>query len=644
MRVRLRKALLLAITLACAPLCLAARWQSVSRPLPSDTSPSSASIPDLILALGARGEDDWLAKAELATRGAPAIAALLDRLRADPPGYLTQISTGDARPPGALVYIGAAARPAVVRRLSEIVNAPASPGGRAFNDEAMALLDVLGRMGPDSVPFLLDLAERPGSLRVPALAEIRRMGYQPEIRLALSFPPVDQAALARMMSASMPRLLSLMRAMRTAYDTASLDAAYLVARFGNAGENREAVSNLRGKQDQLAKDLTTHGGWLPRLGQSLQVLVALRSPEAAGPLVDVWASKRGKIDYDTLQIAIGLHDLGDVRYREPLIAALTCAERTCSSERFHALHLAGTSNDLTLVPYLIDILEDREPASSPFPELEAEQVKTMGDAAHQVLSFLTLQDSGAETAAWRKWWESNRESNWQDVARRVIEQRVAQSRAASPGTMNRWMTDALASADPVVLPFVDAYLVRDDIDPTVRQQDEGRPTGSSNGNRMRTPAVVRLLAALNRNGVAAARPRLYRCLKANDFRIRQWAALEVSCFDRPAALDTLARDLPSRDAWICVHAADTLLWLGDARPIPTLIKRLGTPDPPGLDVARFGSPETSGRDAACLLLHKYTTAPLRCESRSTAERTAVTEAWQRWWQANEKSFRVRRAP
>ncbi len=644
MRTRLQKALLFGVALACAMSWLATATDSAPRRQTPDTFPGSASIPDLIRTLGARGEDDWLAKAELARRGAPAIAALLDRVRTDPPGYLTQISTGDPRPPGALEYIGAAARPAVVRRLSEIVNPPAAPSGRAFNDEAMALLDVLGRMGPGSVPFLLDLAERPGSFRAPALAEVRRMGYQPEIRLALSFPPVD-TAFTRTMTASMPRLVALMRtAGASAYQTQWLDAAYLVGRYGNAGERREAVTNLLEKQNTLARDYAAASGWLPRFTPMLQTLVALRATEAADAVAQAWSAKRGTVDYDSMSIAIALHELGDIRYREPLIAALTCAEHRCLIERFHALHLAAISNDLALVPYLIDILEDREPASSPFPEFEAEQVKTMGDAAHQALCFLTLQDVGPEEASWRRWWESNRESRWEDVARRWVEQRVGQSRGASSGTMNRWMTDALASADPVVLPFVDAYLARNDIDPTLRERDEGRPTGSSDGNRMRTPAVVRLLAALNRDGVLAARPRLYRCLKATDFRIRQWAALEVSSFDRPAALDALVRDLPSPDAWVCVHAADTLLWLGDARPIPSLIGRLGTPDPPGLDVARFGSPETSGRDAACRLLHRYTTAALRCESRSAAERTAITEAWQRWWQANEKSFRVMRAP
>ncbi len=608
---------------------LASAWLSPGaseptvRPQTLETFPRSATIPELIESLRSIREEHWIAQAELANRGTPAIEALLDLLHEHPFLYVVAMpGRDDSIAPEALAYIGSAARPAIVRRLSALLDRVEPTTGVERNlYEASSLLHILGGMGADSVPAILDVAERSREpLRGAALQELGNMAYEPPIGDAFLAARKDAAAFSRTISPLLPRLRALMRVPRPDQDASLAANAWLVARFGTEADRHDAIARLL-EAVRPAADAR----WMP-LDPALETLARLRAPQAAPRLMDAWLSRERRVDPETITIAMSLYRLGDVRYREPLVALLT---RPYGNNWSSAVQLAAASHDLALVPALIDLLDDRAPAPSPFGWTGIETPRSAAGVAWQALRLLTMEELGPDLTVWRDWWQANEQSRWEDVVRQRIGERVAGSASAPAWMMNRWMADAFSAADALVLPLVDAYLARPEIDPMVIGPDERRLARVVEGNRRHIPIVVRLLAALDQNGVAAARPRLHRCLEARNWRIRQWAALPVSFFDRPAAVASLARDLAAADPWVSVNAAEILSWVGDARGIPVLIERLGSAD-------------VESGDAACRVLHRYTIAPLRCQSTSPAERTSAVEAWRQWWRANADTFTVRR--
>ena len=75
-------------------------------------------------------------------------------------------------------------------------------------------------------------------------------------------------------------------------------------------------------------------------------------------------------------------------------------------------------------------------------------------------------------------------------------------------------------------------------------------------------------------GALAARALLSQCSTSKDFVLREPCPLAVAVFDRPAALDLLLRRSKDANPDTVAQAAQSLVQLGDARGIPTLIENL----------------------------------------------------------------------
>ena len=108
-----------------------------------------------------------------------------------------------------------------------------------------------------------------------------------------------------------------------------------------------------------------------------------------------------------------------------------------------------------------------------------------------------------------------------------------------------------------------------------------------------------------------------------------FGALALAAYDRPRAIEQLAKEANAPSAWHRTRAAEFLLQLGDKRGIPARLETLN-------------SAQEAGRVFACRDLRVYTQQPLPCDARAEMPERAVNAAgWGTWWQANERSFRVK---
>jgi hypothetical protein len=133
---------------------------------------------------------------------------------------------------------------------------------------------------------------------------------------------------------------------------------------------------------------------------------------------------------------------------------------------------------------------------------------------------------------------------------------------------------------------------------------------------------------MTQRSLPGALQRLELCLTAASPDVRMFGALALSAYDRPRAIEALAREADGGEAWQRGRASEFLLQLGDRRGMPARLDALD------------GSDDT--RLFACRDLRVYSQLPLPCDpSAGPAERAAESAAWRAWWNTNGSTFRVR---
>ena len=146
---------------------------------------------------------------------------------------------------------------------------------------------------------------------------------------------------------------------------------------------------------------------------------------------------------------------------------------------------------------------------------------------------------------------------------------------------------------------------------------------------MHGPRIVTLLLDLTMRRIPGALQRLTACLTAADPEVRMFGSLALAAFDRPRAIERLAIEAKSPDAWHRNRASAFLLQLGDSRGIPARLETLA-------------SDQEATRMFACRDVRVYTQQPLPCDASASASDRAVTlRAWQAWWQRAQRTFRVK---
>jgi HEAT repeat protein len=186
-----------------------------------------------------------------------------------------------------------------------------------------------------------------------------------------------------------------------------------------------------------------------------------------------------------------------------------------------------------------------------------------------------------------------------------------------------WIDDLDGADGSATFPLIDAYLRRSDLDASTIGGGVGGPAG------IYGPKVVTLLLEMTQRSVPGARARLERCLTAASPDVRMFAALALAAYDKPRAIETLAREANDPEAWHRGRASEFLLQLGDRRGIPARLEA-------------WDSGQEAMRLFACRDLRVYSQLPLPCDaSAAAAERALQASAWRAWWNENGATFRVR---
>jgi hypothetical protein len=292
-----------------------------------------------------------------------------------------------------------------------------------------------------------------------------------------------------------------------------------------------------------------------------------------------------------------------------------------------AIRFARDSHNVSFVPQLIEHLEDRgfngtTTTNSPVGETPIVTRGTLAGDALEALRRLTFEDLGFDKARWRRWLEANTGTGWESLLNQFVQRRLAQLASAEPHIMNGWM-GLLSEADSAtVLPFVEQLLNH----PRLDLSSVGPNEFSGGGG----PApVVLLLLELVHQGASRARTLLYQCSSSKDSTLRDVCPFAVAVFDRPAALDSLVRRLKDADSRTVSKAAESLVQLGDARGVPTLIENLMASD--GLSAW-----------SNCLTLQRYTQEDIPCDPEApVAARLEIYQKWRQWWQGQRGNFAVK---
>ena len=249
-------------------------------------------------------------------------ASLAAPAREGSPGPPRGVVVSDARP-GQTWRDG---YPAIADRATAIVKIADYRSGH----DALALIKVLGSMGPVAAPALLQIAEasRVPFVTVTALDEIVRL--EPRTRWLDQLPsswlfwrPADARLddLQRELTPLLPRVRKLMERAVAEWKpqggSPQRPAAYLLARWGT-GEAR-----TRGRQ--VLEDLARSNEPFHYNLESVRMLYALEAPQTASLIRRAAARIPYANHFDgqyLLRMAVGLHQLGDRDYVPMLSEAL----------------------------------------------------------------------------------------------------------------------------------------------------------------------------------------------------------------------------------------------------------------------------------------------------------------------------------
>lgn len=308
-------------------------------------------------------------------------------------------------------------------------------------------------------------------------------------------------------------------------------------------------------------------------------------------------------------MAIALHQLGDRDYAPLLSVALRDPQPYV---RMDAARFVGVSAEISHVALLLPLLGDQAEWSG----------RTVAHVALESLQRLTLEQFGAEPKAWRTWFDANRDVSRDWLVVRRIKEYLADARQVPIEQATGWMHQFDGSDGAALLPLIDAYLDRPDL-------NESTIGGGTGPIGMHGPRIVPLLLDLTMRQVPGAVQRLTICLRAAAPDVRTYGSLALSAFDRPRAVERLAIEAKAPEAWHRSRASEFLLQLGDKRGIPGRLEGLA-------------NDQEAARLFACRDLRVYTQEPLPCDARASAsDRATNASAWQAWWERAQPTFRVK---
>jgi hypothetical protein len=554
-------------------------------------------------------ETEWVATARLQAVADAAIPLLLQPARIQSGAHDRWTAQMLA-----LAKLGEPAIPPIATRLATILG---GTDPAALRGAAHPLIKVLGSMGPAAVPALLDVAEASSvpAVAFDALDEVARLEprttFMGHVESGWSYwRPMDDRLndLARELAPQLPRVRKLMergiREWKPQGVALQRPAAYLLARWG-AGEARarglEVLDALARADEPFYRNL-----------EAIRLLHDLRAPQTA-ELIRLAAAKvpdsnNLKPQY-LLTMTAALYQVGDRNYGPLLASALGAAQPYV---RMDALRFIAASGDLSNAPQILPLLEDRSAASG----------LIVGNIARDALRRLTLEQFDTDRDAWSTWLDANRGASRADLVARRVNMYVIALPKTPIKDANRWIAEFNGSDGAAVLPLIDRYLDRRDL-------QAGMIGGGSGPIGAYGPRVVTLLLDMAMRQVPGALQRLTACLEAADPDVRMFGALALSAFDKPRAIERLVKEAAAPEEWHRHRASELLLLLGDKRGIPGIIERLI-------------SSQKAARIFACRDLRIYTQQPLSCDANaSLSDQASNVAAWRTWWQRAEPTFRVK---
>ena len=581
----------------------------------TQTTPPQAPTPgELVVWLDNR-ETAWLAATHLQMVGEAAIPLLLQ------PGRITMAP--HANWTASMLALAKAGEPAIPRIKDRVIAILREPDGNIYA-ATQPLITVLGAIGPASIPALLEIAEANGPPYVTehALSEIARLEprtthfgqlLSPWMFWRPSDPRLED--LRRTLVPLLPRLRALVDRAAAAEKpgtTAPLrPAAYLLARLGT-GDTRAGA--LRVLVDLSRTDDPFYANL-----ESIRLLHALEAPETTSLIRRAAARIPDSNDmkgHYLLTLSTALHQRGDRDYASLLAGALGAARPYV---RMDAARFIASSGHIPNGTLLVPLLEDRTEWNG----------QTVAKVALESLQRLTLESLDGDVRSWHAWFDANPNVSRDPLVARRVKAYLADAQRTPIWEMNRWIELFDGADGAVVLPLIDRYLERSDLDASAVGRNTSRSTGGGEPIGVSGPRVVTLLLEMAQRGVPGARQRLAACLEAADPQVRMFGALAFSAFDRPRAVERLAVEAKSLEAWQRNRAAEFLLRLGDRRGIPA---RLDT----------LASDQDASRLFACRDLRVYAQQPLACDPNASApDREANVAAWHSWWTRAEPTFRVR---
>jgi hypothetical protein len=555
----------------------------------------------------------WLATVHLQAVPDEALTLLLR------PGRAITPASGDwTAPMLALAKLGDAAIAPITERALAITET----AERASHGTVSGLIRVLGSIGPAAVPALVHIADASTDSPAPsqwlafqALQQIISLEPRTGEWGQLFSPwriwrPVDGRldALGREAERQLPHLRQLMQRTPSARisqrPAAHLAAAYLLARWGEADDRGRALGVLVDMSRREDPE-----DYFP----ALRLLHALGASET-GALIRLAASRLSGADQfrgqRLLGMAITLHQIGERDYTPLVAEALRDA---LPHVRLDAVRFVAESGDLALAPLLLPAVRDQTNWNG----------HTVGSIAVQSLERVTLERFGDDEERWRRWLEANTGVSRAALVDRRVRDRLQGFRAAPIWDVNLWLDEFSGSDGAGLFPLIDRYLRRPDLDAGAIGPGTRRARGGLGPAGMYGPHVVTMLLDMALRGVAGALERLHLCLVAAD------RALAIAAFDRERAVEHLATEARSTEAWRRSLASEFLLMLGDKRGVPARLEMLADVSEPA-------------RLLACRDLRVYTQQPLPCDAKADSrQRAAEAAAWHAWWTRAEPTFEVR---
>jgi len=570
-----------------------------------------------------RRETEWVATAYLQQMPGLAIPRLLQ------PGRAAQGHDNRWTPTLlTLAKIGEPAIPAIVARLDEIRRR----ADRTETSETYGLIKVLGAIGPPAIPALVQLTESTPGLMFHLLGAVRHMEPRPTPDYGQILDPwffwrtADDrlAQFERAVVQMLPRIQTILDSdapeRKIRGGNWHMPAAYLLARWG--------TGDARARGRQAFEDTARSSVAFYNAIDAIRELHGLRDP-ATAELIRLTAprvpdSNDQRPSY-LLSMAIGLQQLGEKDYG-PLVdeASKTGLPRV----RMEAARFLGATEDLFNVPRLVALLGDGTERNG----------QSVAAITLQSLRQLTFQDLPPDSNAWQTWMAEQTKLERGALLERWLAEKRRTIATAPIWEANAWIGQLKSTTDARVLPLIADYLRRKDLDPRKIGPDEFRGKGGDGPKGMYGPAVVTVLLRLAQHGVPGAVNGLEQCLQAADSDVRIFAALALAMYQRPAAVEALARELVTPgDAPALTKAAEFLLDLGDRRGLPSRLEAFDRD-------AKFYTNNDTGRATrrfACRDLRIYTQQPLPCDGDAPADVRAVQAgAWRNWLNAQGASFQI----